>query len=82
MIEIDELRDVGQVREARLEGPPCNSSSVGRSRMCGPSGTNFAPSTSKNSRAPLTVTCMPVFPLCRRHRINTAQSGKTHLLSG
>ena len=30
-------------------GPPCSSSSVGRSRMSGPSGTSLAPSTSKKS---------------------------------
>ena len=42
----------------RSPGPPCSMISVGFSRMRGPSGTSFAPSTSKNSRTPLTMTCM------------------------
>ena len=39
-----------------------SSSNVGRSRMAGPFGTSFVPSTSKNSRTPLTSTRMAESP--------------------
>ena len=64
VVEIDDLGDVGQGRVGgpvdRMVGawPPCSISSTGFSRITGPSGTNFAPSTSKNSRTPFTDTCM------------------------
>src|SRR5215813_12828627 len=37
-------------------GPPWRSTTVGLSRMAGPSGTRLEPSTSKKSRTPLTST--------------------------
>src|ERR1019366_3835769 len=37
-------------------------SNVGFSRMAGPSGASLPPSTSKNSRTPLTSTCMAKLP--------------------
>ena len=69
MVEIDDLGDVGQSRIGRPvdrvveAGPAMSISSTGFSRITGPSGTNFAPSTSKNSRTPFTDTCMAWSPL-------------------
>jgi hypothetical protein len=69
MVEGDHLGDLRQRCEGGLEhgmidaGPPCSRTTVGRSRMRGPSCTSFSPWTSKNSRAPLTITCIESF-LC------------------
>jgi hypothetical protein len=41
-----------------VPGPPCSSTTVGRSRISGPSGTSAGPSTSNPSRVPFTFTCM------------------------
>src|ERR1700681_1808203 len=68
MNEIDDLRNIRQGRVGRLvdrvveAGTAMQSSNVGRSRMVGPFGISFVPSTSKNSRTPLTSTRMAKSP--------------------
>src|SRR3970040_1244604 len=48
-----------------MPGPPWSRTSVGFSRIAGPSGTRRAPSTSKNSRTPFTSTCIRFSPVRR-----------------
>jgi hypothetical protein len=68
MIQVDDLSDVSQRRVGGLidrvvEAGAAMQEQQGRLfRMTGPSGTSFAPSTSKNGRTPLTSTCMAKSP--------------------
>jgi len=64
MVEVDDLGDIG---ECGIDGPvnrmvktraAVQHQSVGFSRITGPSGTSFVPSTSENSFISLTDTCM------------------------
>jgi hypothetical protein len=47
-----------EVGVVEASGPPCRSTTVGRLRIDGPSGTSAEPSTSNHSRLPLTSTCI------------------------
>lgn len=53
LVQVDDLGELGHGAEHGLEqgvvrpGPPCRAMIVGRSAMDGPSGTRWAPSTSK-----------------------------------
>src|SRR5678816_1538342 len=59
---------------SKLPGPPCSRTTVGRSRIAGPSATSAAPSTSNHRRVPFTSTCMRLQWSWRRCHLNGADS--------